>query len=105
MLASDENAQYDPALRLTIARYGVRLACEREGASEDWRRKMGDLTHQVREARQQDEPIPYADEVDADALSIELDQIRHLQEHGEITLPIANQLRQRVYVLQMSLEE
>ncbi len=105
MLASDENAQYDPALRLTIARYGVRLACEREGASEDWRRKMGDLTHQVREARQQDEPIPYADEVDADALSIELDQIRHLQEHGEIALPIANQLRQRVYVLQMSLEE
>lgn len=51
------------------------------------------------------EAARYADEVDADALSIELDQIRHLQEHGEITLPIANELRQRVYVLQMSLEE
>lgn len=49
------------------------------------------------------EAARYADEVDADALTIELDQIRHLQEHGEITLPIANELRQRVYVLQMSL--
>ena len=47
----------------------------------------------------------YADEVDADALSIELDQIRHLQDHGEISLPVANELRQRVYVLQMSLGE
>ena len=49
------------------------------------------------------EAARYADEVDADALTIELDQIRHLQEHGEITLPVANELRQRVYVLQMSL--
>ncbi|MEC4174971.1 sodium:proton antiporter [Adlercreutzia sp. R7] len=51
------------------------------------------------------EAARYADEVDADALSIELDQIRHLQEHGEISLPIANALRQRVYVLQMTLGE
>jgi len=47
----------------------------------------------------------YADEVDADALTIELDQIRHLLEHGEVALPVANELRQRVYVLQMSLGE
>ena len=39
------------------------------------------------------------------ALSSELDQIRHLQDHGEISLPVANELRQRVYVLQMSLGE
>lgn len=51
------------------------------------------------------EAARYADEVDADALSIELDQIRHLQDHGEISLPVANELRQRVYVLQMSLGE
>lgn len=51
------------------------------------------------------EAARYADEVDADALSIELDQIRRLQEHGEISLSIASELRQRVYVLQMSLEE
>ena len=49
------------------------------------------------------EAARYADEVDADALSIELDQIRHLQDHGEISLPVANELRQRVYVLQLSL--
>ncbi|WP_022926583.1 cation:proton antiporter [Adlercreutzia caecimuris] len=49
------------------------------------------------------EAARYADEVDADALTIELDQIRHLLEHGEIALPVANELRQRVYVLQMSL--
>ena len=48
------------------------------------------------------EAARYADEVDADALTIELDQIRHLQDHGEISLPVANELRQRVYVLQMS---
>ena len=51
------------------------------------------------------EAARYADEVDADALSIELDQIRHLQDHGEISLLVANELRQRVYVLQMSLGE
>ena len=28
-----------------------------------------------------------------------------LQDHGEISLPVANELRQRVYVLQMSLGE
>ncbi|WP_296011328.1 sodium:proton antiporter [uncultured Adlercreutzia sp.] len=49
------------------------------------------------------EAARYADAVDADALTTELDQIRHLQEHGEISLPVANELRQRVYVLQMSL--
>lgn len=45
----------------------------------------------------------YADEVDADALAIELEQIRSLHEHGEISLEAANELRQKVYVLQMSL--
>lgn len=45
----------------------------------------------------------YANAVDADALTTELDQIRHLQEHGEISLPVAKELRQKVYVLQMTL--
>ena len=53
--------------------------------------------------KQFQEAARYADEVDAEALTIELDQIHHLQEHGMITLPVANALRQRVYVLQMSL--
>ena len=55
--------------------------------------------------KQLTEAARYADEVDADALSIELDQIRHLQEHGQITPAVARTLRQRVYVLQMSLGE
>ena len=37
--------------------------------------------------------------------TLRVDQIRHLQDHGEISLPVANELRQRVYVLQMSLGE
>lgn len=231
MLASDENTQYDPALRLTIAHYWVRLARARESVDDTCSQQIGALATQVREVRrslgydgadvkvgsrfstlrgrarllwqrtkppavesdqdervyydtclfaielehaaidylqdvvdqhdgrqgaaqllleehrmvlnslwnrinhgqdvkQQDRPditlthhqaLPdgmqplfggqfaeaarYADEVDADALSIELDQIRHLQDHGEISLPVANELRQRVYVLQMSLGE
>ena len=231
MLASDENTQYDPALRLTIAHYRVRLARARESVDDTCSQQIGALATQVREVRrslgydgadvkvgsrfstlrgrarllwqrtkppavesdqdervyydtclfaielehaaidylqdvvdqhdgrqgaaqllleehrmvlnslwnrinhgqdvkQQDRPditlthhqaLPdgmqplfggqfaeaarYADEVDADALSIELDQIRHLQDHGEISLPVANELRQRVYVLQMSLGE
>ena len=49
------------------------------------------------------EAARYADEVDADALTIELDQIRRLQEDGAISESVAQQLRQRVYVLQITL--
>lgn len=45
----------------------------------------------------------YADEVDANALLIELDQVRTLLEEGEITEDIAQQLRERIYVMQISL--
>lgn len=46
----------------------------------------------------------YADEVDANALIIELDCIRHMQESGEISESVAHQLRRRVYALQGALE-
>lgn len=46
----------------------------------------------------------YADEVDQGALQIELDEIRRLQERGEIDRHIAQQLREDVYVMQMNLE-
>lgn len=45
----------------------------------------------------------YADEVDANALLIELDQVRALLESGEITEEIAQKLRERIYVMQISL--
>ncbi len=51
------------------------------------------------------EAARYADEVDANALTIELDQIRHLQQKGDISDAVANELRQRVYALQMSLTD
>ena len=78
-----------------------------------WKQELSDGVHAARlaslyccaPAETASEAARYADEVDADALSIELDQIRHLQDHGEISLPVANELRQRVYVLQMSLGE
>lgn len=47
----------------------------------------------------------YADEVDAAALELELDEIRHLQRKGEISPEIATQLREEVYVFQMQLGE
>lgn len=47
----------------------------------------------------------YADEVDEGALAIELDQIRELRERGEISEPIARNLREDVYLLQMQLQE
>lgn len=56
-------------------------------------------------AKQLAEAKRYATIVDANALTCELDQIRHLQEHGEISLADAQQLRQQVYVLQMALNE
>lgn len=46
----------------------------------------------------------HSDEVDQGALQIELDEIRRLQEHGEIDRHIAQQLREDVYLMQMSLE-
>ncbi|MBQ9068138.1 MAG: Na+/H+ antiporter [Eggerthellaceae bacterium] len=47
----------------------------------------------------------YADEVDAGALAIELDEIRHLQEAGKISGEVARRLREDVYLFQMSLGE
>ena len=41
MLASDENAQYDPALRLTIAHYRVRLARARESVDDTCSQQIG----------------------------------------------------------------
>ena len=49
---------------------------------------------QFRMARQ------YTDEVDANALSIELDQIRRLRSEGKITENAARELREQVYLMQ-----
>ena len=46
----------------------------------------------------------YADEVDAGALAIELDQIRILREKGQMTEAVARVLREDVYLLQMQLQ-
>lgn len=46
----------------------------------------------------------YADAVDSNALIVELDAIRHLEEAGDVTEGVARQLRQRVYALQGALE-
>ena len=46
----------------------------------------------------------YADEVNAGALSIELDVIRRMAESGEIDRDVAHRLREDVYLRQMSLE-
>ncbi len=46
----------------------------------------------------------YADEVNAGALSIELDVIRRMTESGEIDRDVAHRLREDVYLRQMSLE-
>lgn len=46
----------------------------------------------------------YATEVDSNALIIELDAIRHLQEAGDISEGVARQLRQHVYALQQGIE-
>lgn len=46
----------------------------------------------------------YANAVDSNALIIELDSVRHLEESGAISAGIAHQLRQRVYALQQGLE-
>lgn len=45
----------------------------------------------------------YADEVDAVALEIELEEIRRQQTNGTITPEVAGQLRESVYILQMQL--
>ena len=42
----------------------------------------------------------YSDEVDANMLSMELDQIRRLRAKGEITGPAARELRDQIYLLQ-----
>jgi len=47
----------------------------------------------------------YADMVDASALTIELDHIRRMAQEGALDDAVARQLRENVYVLQMSLEE
>jgi len=54
---------------------------------------------QFRKARQ------YADEVDATALNLELNAIRRLRYQGEITESQARELREGVYLMQMSLGE
>lgn len=46
----------------------------------------------------------YSDEVYQGALQIELDEIRHLQERGEIDRHVAQQLREDVYLMQVSLD-
>ena len=46
----------------------------------------------------------YANAVDSNALIVELDAVRHLEEAGEISESVARQLRQRVYALQAALE-
>ena len=46
----------------------------------------------------------YADEVDAGAFTIELDQIRLLRENHEITEHVAHKLREDVYLLQMQMQ-
>jgi Na+/H+ antiporter len=46
----------------------------------------------------------YSDEVYQGALQIELDEIRHLQERGEIDRRAAQQLREDVYLMQVSLD-
>ena len=47
----------------------------------------------------------YADEVDAAALELELDEIRRLQMEGVISREVAGKLREEVYVFQMQLGE
>ena len=44
--------------------------------------------------------LKYMDEVDANALSIELDQIRRLRAEGRITETVARELREEVYLMQ-----
>ena len=46
----------------------------------------------------------YADEVDENALIIELEVIRRMREAGEMSEPVARELRGHVYALQASLE-
>lgn len=46
----------------------------------------------------------YANAVDANALIIELDAIRHLEEAGDVSNAVARQLRQHVYALQQGIE-
>ncbi|MCI8675617.1 MAG: hypothetical protein HFJ63_02740 [Atopobiaceae bacterium] len=46
----------------------------------------------------------YADEVDENALTVELEVIRHMSEAGEISDSVARELRSHVYALQASLE-
>ena len=46
----------------------------------------------------------YANAVDSNALIVELDAVRHLEEAGEISESVARQLRQRVYTLQAALD-
>lgn len=59
MLASDENTQYDPALRLTIAHYWVRLARARESVDDTCSQQIGALATQVREVQEKARPMPF----------------------------------------------
>ncbi|MBQ9042223.1 MAG: Na+/H+ antiporter [Eggerthellaceae bacterium] len=68
-----------------------------EAASEMPEGMQQTFGDQFRKARQ------YADEVDAVALEMELEEIRRQQMEGEMPVEIANQLRESVYVLQMHL--
>lgn len=67
-----------------------------ETMPENMRKTFGD---QFRRARK------HADEADARALGIELEEIGHLRERGEITKQQAHELRENVYLMQMTLAE
>ena len=54
---------------------------------------------QLQQARQ------YADEADALALGIELEEVQHLRYQGKITKQQAHELRESVYLMQMALAE
>lgn len=56
------------------------------------------FSEQLARARQ------YADAVDSNALIVELDTVRHMEEAGEVSELVARRLRQRVYALQGALE-
>ena len=57
----------------------------------------------ARRARRRDAEI-HARDIEAAALSLELEQIRLLHDAGELSTHAARELREEVYLLQMGLE-
>lgn len=105
-----EDDEYIPAPELTKARYQTRLDQEREAGPDAAAQVAAQNalitlrpTKQELQTTHNVEPT-MANEVDANALIIELDCIRHMQESGEISEGVARQLRRRVYALQGALE-